>query len=381
MGRRGVARGHAAGVPRVAGRRRAARRGAARAVEGPGRRRAQVLRRRPPSGRLVGRDHAGAAGHPLQAHRVGPRRDVRRGAAEPQVHGCQARRARAHGSVQGTKVSVRPGDRLWEVRVDAVGGLAARARRRLRPAEPPDPTALAPDVEAVHGPLGGGVCIVPRLSPPRAIPDAPRQDAKDAPRTTDEPGQPRGLVRVPQPPARLARLHRVPALRPAPHRHQPMAPLARPDVAQDQGDCPLGGRRRRRRGKGRIRVPARADVRHLLPGPRRRGDDGDGDAGRRGVERRRRLGADGRDEPVRDDPVRLRLLLRLPRHAAGARGGRRLGVPAVWRARQGVQALERRRAGAGDAQVELCQDGGLYGRRRGRPSGGGGASTAGTGLG
>jgi hypothetical protein len=86
--------------------------------------------------------------------------------------------------------------------------------------------------------------------------------------------EPRSVVRVPQPPARLARLYRVPPVFTTPCRHLPLASHPLAHMAQTQifhtqptGSSARVGRRRRRQSRGRARLSARTYVCHLLPRP------------------------------------------------------------------------------------------------------------------
>lgn len=181
-------------------------------------------------------------GRTLQSLRLGPwydlpthptmtlltdhhRRDLRRRPPKPPLHRRPPQRPRPPRPLALPKSALRAPHRLRPLRLDALGALPLLALLL---------DLLAPhnhNLAANNRLLRRLPRLLHRLPPQRPLPHPPRPRAPPPPRAAHEPARKGHLVRVPQPPTSLARLHRVPALPPPPPRHRALAPLALPHLA------------------------------------------------------------------------------------------------------------------------------------------------------
>jgi hypothetical protein len=156
---------------------------------------------------------------------MGPQRLVRRAPPRPPLHRRPLPAPLPPSPKTMAKSRVRRPNSRRPLRLDKMGNAPPRRIRRLHqhpiPAPPPrQPRHRAPQLRPRHRQHG----LLPRLPNQRTLPDAPRPPPAPPPHPDLARRLARSLVRVPEPPARLARLHRVPALPAPPGRHRTLAP-------------------------------------------------------------------------------------------------------------------------------------------------------------
>jgi len=155
-------------------------------------------------------------------------------------------------------------------KVRGEAGASKNLTENVRTVNPLHGTSLQPRRIPLNPPLRPNPPLLHRVSSNGPLPHPPRPGAAHASSLPNQTCLARGLLRIPQPSARLARLHRIPPLHPAADSSQPLAPLVDPPQPED----PWQLWRHRHFGRGRLRgvkLPPRAYLRHMSQGDRRRG--------------------------------------------------------------------------------------------------------------
>jgi len=119
----------------------------------------------------------------------------------------------------------------------------------VRTVDPLHGTSLQPRRIPLNPPLRPNPPLLHCIPSNGPLPYPPRPSAAHASSLPNQTRLARGLLRIPQPPARLARLHRIPPLHPPADSSQPLAPLVDPPQPED----PWQPWRHRHFGRGRLR--------------------------------------------------------------------------------------------------------------------------------
>ena len=173
----------------------------------------------------------------METINLGPRSQLRSVSSRPQIRRCTKDINNINiksGGDEVAKSRLRAAHSRRKIRLDKMGRPSIITRERLRgpvtPPTKPKPTNHPPR----HGPQHCSIRFLPHLPLQRQIPNPHRPTTTNAARALLQPNEQRSLVRIPQPPARLARLHRVPPLFITTRRHKQMEAMDIPCVEEEQ---------------------------------------------------------------------------------------------------------------------------------------------------
>lgn len=139
---------------------------------------------------------------------LGPRRQLRSISARTQIHRCK--RHNNNKKSRGDEVAksrLRAAHSRRKIRMDKMGRPSIITGKRLRRTITPPPKTKPTDRPPGQEPQHCSLHFLPHLPLQRQIPNPHRPTTANAARALLQPNEQRSLVRIPQPPVSLARLH------------------------------------------------------------------------------------------------------------------------------------------------------------------------------
>lgn len=288
---------------------------------------------------------------PLQTQHLEQQRQLRRAPPRSPIHRRALPIPLPPTPKTMAKSSLRPHHHRRPLRLDKMGRLPPRLRRRLHHDPKRQHSAPLPNhrTSKQHARRSQSP-LLPHIPHKRTVQNPNRPTTPVTPNTNITLDITRSKFRVSKPTTSMARIYRISPLPPSTGRNQPLAPNTKPHVAKTPHLIPHAtrsqidlSRRRRRPRNRRTRFPPRTHMRNLLPRPKPRNSNRIRHPSpilRR--RRRHRFRSNGYYKSIRSNSVRLYILFYLSSSTHRQRRRRRLDLSPMRRNNQRMQTLVRR---------------------------------------